>query len=161
MIISHAIKFRKLAGELAKQIDKIEDAKHPVVFLGGNCKDNSWREDLKKEFEGKLVLLDPYDAKWKADENIYEELAAIVNADHVIFYKGAEGTGKEKQFLDRIRPETDYEEFDNLKSLKDYLKQLAQKVGVKKEAKEGVGTVSLKVIQSYIKLYDPNLTKQS
>ena len=80
------------SSKLEPAVKKSLTSKKPSIFLGGLCVDNSWREEIKEEFGDKLFLLDPYDTKWKAEDNIYDELAGLVNADHVIFYKGGKGT---------------------------------------------------------------------
>jgi 2'-5' RNA ligase len=116
----------RVAGNLQKTMEQAEHAKHPTVFLGGRCKDNKWREELKKEFKDKLFFIDPYDPDWDPEENIYEELAAIINADHSIFYDGGEGSDKEMEFLDNT--DRDYEEFDDIDKLKGYLNRLAEPV---------------------------------
>jgi 2'-5' RNA ligase len=116
----------RVAGNLEKTMEQAEKSDKPTVFLGGSCKDNKWREDLKDEFKDKLFFIDPYDPDWDPEENIYKELEAIVNADHSIFYDSGEGSDKEMEFLDNT--DRDYEEFDDLEDLKGYLNRLAEPV---------------------------------
>ena len=85
-----------------KDLDKASKSKKAVVFLGGYCKDNDWREELKKEFGKDMLILDPYDENWDPEENIYPEIAGMINSGWVVFYKGGEQTEKEKKFLDMI-----------------------------------------------------------
>src|SRR5271157_5930909 len=66
--------------KLEKEIEKAKKAKLTSVFLGGSCEDNKWRQKLKEEFKDKLYFIDPYDPDWTPEENIYDELAAIINA---------------------------------------------------------------------------------
>lgn len=116
------LKFR-----LPKKADK-----ETSVFLGGECdSDNMWRDNLKG-INDALNLIDPFDEDWVAEENIYEELADMVNSDEVIFYKGGEGTEKEKEFLDSIDKE--YTEFDNLKEIEEFLKDIDNNETDKKAA---------------------------
>jgi 2'-5' RNA ligase len=116
----------KIANNLQKTMEQADKSDKPTVFLGGSCQDNKWREELKKDFKDKLFFIDPYDPDWDPEENIYQELAAIINADHTVFYDGGEGLDKEMKFLDNT--DRDYEEFDDIEKLKGYLNRLAEPV---------------------------------
>jgi hypothetical protein len=105
----------KFAIDLEKDIEEADKSDKPSVFLGGYCKDNKWREDIKEEFKDKLFFIDPYDPNWEPEDNIYQELAAIINADYTVFYDGGKGSDKEMKFLDNT--DQDYEEFDDLDKL--------------------------------------------
>lgn len=118
---------RRIASALEVDLDNVKNSKKPVVFLGGNASDNSWREDIKKEFSDKIMFLDPFDKDWKAEENIYKELEALMKSDNVVFYKGGEGSEKEKEFLDQVK-KSNYEDFDDLSELKNYLKKISGKM---------------------------------
>jgi len=91
------------------------------VFLGGSCEDNKWRKDVKRMFRD-LVFLDPYDDDWDPKENIYEECAAMIKADKVVFYDGGDLTQKEKEFLTAAGKQ--FVEFKDLPSLIEYLEKL-------------------------------------
>ena len=152
----------RIAGSLQKTLEEADKSDKPSVFLGGKTKDNDWREELKKEFKDKLFLIDPYDPDWDPEENIYEELALIINADYSIFYDGGPGSDKEMKFLDNT--DRDYEEFEDLQDLKDYLNKLAEPVSKKAcvseilrkaarilESKEKYGFLGIKVPDSIAK----------
>lgn len=95
----------------------------PNIFLGGECpEDNAWRKELKAEFADKYMFIDPFDKEWDATENIYTELANASTADFALFYRGGEGTVKEKEFLDTIG--IPYEEFEDLEEVYEYLDTL-------------------------------------
>jgi hypothetical protein len=111
---------------LEKEIEKARKADLPSVFLGGSCEDNDWRQDLKKEFKDKLYFVDPYDPHWDPEENIYDELAAIINADHTVFYRGGEGSKRERWFMDQA--DREYATYDDLDKLRAYLERLAEPV---------------------------------
>jgi len=114
--------FIRSAGVLKNVIDEIKNQDKPSIFLGGSCDDNNaWRKNIKDKFDD-FFFVDPYDIKWSPEENIYEELAALLNVDHIIFYSGGEGTKKEKTFLNDANKE--YKEFDDLNELKAYLKAI-------------------------------------
>lgn len=133
----------KVASVLKKRVEEAKDSGNPTVFLGGGCSDgNDWREKLKKEFGDKLALIDPYDEHWEADDNIYDELAGLVGADHVVFYKGGKGSKKEKAFLEEVSGDESYESFDDFDDLHTYLLNLARPVTVKKAKEDGVYTKS-------------------
>ncbi|MBD3261368.1 MAG: hypothetical protein GF334_06730, partial [Candidatus Altiarchaeales archaeon] len=118
----------KYASKIQSLVIKSKNSKKPTVFLGGECGDKSWREEVKKEFGDRLFFIDPYDKDWDAEDNIYDELAGIAVADHIIFFKSGEGSKKEKKFLDIITPEQDYESFSDLGKLKVYLENLSKPV---------------------------------
>jgi len=108
-------RFSSIKGDLSKA----EKSDKPSVFLGGVCdKDNQWRKDLKEEFQG-VNFIDPYDPDWDPADNIYNELTGILKVDHVIFYKGGDGTKKEKNFMNSIGKK--YKEFDDIEELRKYL----------------------------------------
>lgn len=112
---------------LEKEIEKAKKADLPSVFLGGSCEDNNdWRRGLKKEFEDKLYFIDPYDPNWDPEENIYDELAAIINADYTVFYKGGDGTRREQWFMDQA--DREYADFNDLDKLRAYLERLVEPV---------------------------------
>lgn len=118
--------FKKVAGILKRDLQKMNTAKKPILFLGGMCSEgNDWRREIKKEYGDKFFILDPYDPDWKPEENIYEELAGITNADYVVFFKGGEGTKRERDFIE-ITDKPNAEFFDNLKALKEYLDKVSQ-----------------------------------
>jgi hypothetical protein len=104
------------------ELRKVDKTKLPIIFLGGRCVDNEWREKIKSEFEKSFCLLDPFDKKWQSDK-IYDELAALVKSDYVVFYQGGENSKKEKKFLDRTHL-TGYKEFDKLETLREFLRKL-------------------------------------
>jgi 2'-5' RNA ligase len=126
--LKSASPLEKLAGKLQKVIDEAKSQHDlPSVFLGGSCDEgNKWRKEVKEEFKDHFFFIDPYDPEWEAEENIYEELAAILNVDHVIFYKGGKGTEKEKSFMENA--DRDYKDFENLNKLKDYLRSISMHV---------------------------------
>lgn len=111
------IKFARLLDD----INEIDNSDKLSVFLGGNCTDNVWRQDIKKLYP-EILFLDPYDDNWEADENIYDECTGLAKADFVVFYKGGKLTEKEQNYLRLINK--DYNEFDDLETLKKYLDQL-------------------------------------
>ena len=39
--------------DLEKIIEEADKSNKPSVFLGGSCKDNKWREEIKEEFKDK------------------------------------------------------------------------------------------------------------
>lgn len=109
------------AANLRKEIPEAKKGGKPSVFLGGDCSDdNAWREDIKKRFSDKFLFLDPYDKDWTPEDNIYDELAGLMVADYVIFYKGGEGSAKEKSFLDTVSGGI-YFEFDDIKDIVNFL----------------------------------------
>jgi len=118
----------KFASVLKGRLRKALESGKPLVFLGGDCTDNAWRKELEDEFGDKLALIDPYDADWEAEDNIYDELAALIKADHVVFYRGGKGTEKEKEFLRKVGDADDFESFEELEALKVYLENLSKPV---------------------------------
>lgn len=110
---------RDIFSSIINDLSKAEKSDKPSVFLGGACdKDNLWRKDIKKEFN-EINFIDPYDPDWDPMGNIYDELTGILKVDNVIFYKGGDGTKKEKKFMDSIGKK--YKEFDDIEKLKKYL----------------------------------------
>jgi 2'-5' RNA ligase len=129
----------KIASVLKARTEEAKKSGKPSVFLGGDCSDdNAWRKDIVKEFGDKLAFIDPYDEKWEAEDNIYDELAALVGVDHVVFYKGGDGTKKEKAFLEEVGDRDSYESFDDLGELRTYLGNLSKPVTTKTANSEGV-----------------------
>jgi len=125
----------RVASVLKARVEEAKKSGKPTVFLGGVCGgESAWREDLKKEFGDSLALIDPYDDDWEAEDNIYDELATMLGADHVVFYKGGKGTKKEKEFLDEARGDDSYRSFDDIEGLKGHLRGIS---GRRKQAKEG------------------------
>lgn len=116
----------------------------PVVFLGGECSDdNAWRKEIKNSFKSRAMFLDPYKSDWDPEEDIYNELAGVIVSDFVVFYKGGNGSKKEKQFLDTVgRPL--YEEFEELPALSAYLES--------KLPAESAASVAVKVAMKRITL---------
>lgn len=129
-----------------KDIINTSKSKTPVVFLGGMCSDNAWREEIKKEFGDGLYLLDPYDKNYDRDTNTYKELAGITNSDYVIFYKGGEQSEQEKKFLDLIgRRKNLIKEFDSIDKLKKFLSD------IRKSKLESIGSKVKKCAMSLMK----------
>lgn len=94
----------------------------PVIFLGGNCKDNAWRDEIIDHYGKELKFLDPFDTDYDPKEDTYKELAGMINSDYVIFYKGGEQSEQEKKFLDLIgRRDNLIKNFDKLEDLKKFL----------------------------------------
>ena len=111
---------------LEKDVKKAIKADNKVViFLGGDCSDdNKWRKSVKEKFADKefVLFLDPYDEKWEAEDNIYDEVAALFTSSYAVFYKGGELSEKEQSVLDAFgKP---YKSFDDLSELKKYVAQL-------------------------------------
>jgi hypothetical protein len=125
-----------VATQLQKDICKLNKSRgdRPVVFLGGDCTDNSWRDDVIKEYGKNITFLDPYDDNWKAEENVYDEIAGIVQSDWVIFYKGGEQTQRELDFLKTIGRTNDegIRRVDNLTDLRKILDAIVTLHGKKK-----------------------------
>jgi hypothetical protein len=106
-------KMTKTASKIRKDVQRAKDSDKLVVFLGGQCDDsNAWRAEVKKEFGDRIFFIDPYDKDWKPEDNIYDELAGMLTADHTVFYKGGKGTAHERLFLDMVS-EDQYEDFDD------------------------------------------------
>lgn len=122
------------AANLKKDIGRAQKGSLPVVFLGGDCTDTSWREQLKKQFAGKATFLDPYEKNWKPEEDIYNELTGLVVADFIVFFRGGEGSEKEKHFLDAIGASDEYESFDNLGDVEVYLRNVLAPIAPEKVA---------------------------
>jgi hypothetical protein len=114
-------------GSLPTDIKKIDKSKKPSIFLGGECDEgNKWRDEIKYEFEECFLFLDPYDPNWEPEDNIYDEITGLIKADYVVFFKGGEGTDKEKKLLDQNGKK--YESFDDIDDLYAYLVELARDV---------------------------------
>lgn len=122
--MKHLAKIQCEFFKISKSLDveKLEKKGKPIIFLGGFSKNNDWREQIKTEFGKKLSFLDPYDENWKAEENIYDECYALLNADYVVFFKGGQLTKKEKELLEKSGGK--YKSFDKLSDLKRYLDQI-------------------------------------
>ena len=123
---------RHLSASLKSDIKNSDKTKNIIIFLGGECsKDNAWRKDIKKEFKDNVFFLDPYDESWKADENIYNEIEGLLKSDHVVFYKGGDGTKKEIKFLDSIGSKS-YKKFNDLEDLKKYIYSVSKPISQRK-----------------------------
>jgi len=114
--------------EFAKKADLQNDVKKAEkdvsVFLGGMTEDNDWRKTIKKEFKDKIQFLDPYDDDWEPTDNIYDECSAMLAANYIIFYRGGKLSKNEQNFLKGLGRK--FKIFDDLSSLKRYLKVVAQ-----------------------------------
>lgn len=111
-----------------KEIIKAPKSGIPVIFLGGDCQDNSWRKEIEKEFGEDLYLLDPFDRNYDPAKNTYKEVAGMINSDYVIFYNGGKQSDREKKFLELIgRRSGIVKEFDNIDSVKKFLNKLKEK----------------------------------
>lgn len=129
----------KYASVLKGKLRKVVESGKPIVFLGGECSDdNKWRKDIIEEFGDKLAFVDPYDEEWEAEDNIYDELTAILKSDHVVFFKGGEGTKREKDFLKAVGDPEDFKEFDDFGALRTYIDNLSKPVSVKTAREDGV-----------------------
>jgi hypothetical protein len=95
------------------------------VFLGGSCKDNSWRGELKKTYSKDVLFLDPFDTEWEPEENIYDEVTGMLLADYVIFYQGGEGSKKEQELLSNINKA--FFVFDDWGNLRDFFERFVIK----------------------------------
>ena len=121
MLEAFSSKIEKIVQE-AKKTNRI------VVFLGGTCKDPSWREGLQKDFGDRLFFIDPYDKDWDAKDNIYDELAGMINSDYIVFYRGGELTDREKDFLENIdRKDDSVKQFEDIDKLRAFLKSIKGK----------------------------------
>jgi hypothetical protein len=128
-------------------------AKNPItIFLGGDCSDNNeWRQQVIDRYSGRpapsqgagskeavstseidnkksgtFYFIDPYDPDWDASENIYTEIADMINSDLIIFYKGGEGADKEKQLLKDKDIGIDFQEFDDIDALTAFLDEVEE-----------------------------------
>jgi hypothetical protein len=130
----------KAGSKLFKKVEEAKNSKKTVVFLAGTCSDgNKWREEVIDKVGEKFYIIDPYDKKWKPEDNIYDELSGINTADLIIFYKPGKLAEKEKKFLEISGKK--YKEFDTVaeivsfldgykkkKSISAYLKDLAFRI---------------------------------
>jgi 2'-5' RNA ligase len=116
-----------IASKLEKDVQKAKHSKKPSVFLGGSCEDNEWRKGVKKEFGDSFFFLDPYDENWDPTDNIYDELAGMINADWIIFFKGGKQSKREKDFLENVDMPDNFKEFESLSELKSFLQRLKDK----------------------------------
>jgi len=125
-----------------KDILKASKSKVPVIFLGGDCTDNSWRKDLEKEFGKDLYLIDPFDKNYDPATNTYKEVAGMLNSDYIIFYKGGKQSAREKAFLELIgRRDNLIKEFDNMDSLRKFLNK------TKSTTRESIGLKIRKYVE--------------
>jgi 2'-5' RNA ligase len=140
-----ASKIEKIVQQAKKVNDKLK------IFLGGSCKDNSWREELEKEYGDTFFFIDPYDKDWSAEDNIYDELAGMINSDYVIFYKGGDLTEREKDFLKNIgRSDNLVKEFKNLADIKKFFEK---RIAIKKK--------ELKPLSGILKKFAHRLSKEA
>jgi 2'-5' RNA ligase len=121
----------KGSSKIEKIVQKARDTHNKVkVFLGGLCKDNVWREELEKEFGDYFFFIDPFDEDWKPEDNIYDELAGLINSDYIVFYKPGPGSAREQDFLKNIgRKDPLIKSFDDLDKLKKFLSDIKKKPG--------------------------------
>ena len=110
-------------GKLTVSNKVAKSDKDLTVFLGGGCQ-TDWREAVVDSAPSTLNLIDPVDDDWDPKINIYRELTDLATADDVVFYKGGEGTEKEKEFLDAL--DKPYTEFTDVQDLTTHLQELAQ-----------------------------------
>jgi 2'-5' RNA ligase len=123
-----------------KNLSKAVTTALPVVFLGGECKDNSWRKEIIKEFG------DPYDEKYDVSVNTYFEIAGMLKSDYVIFYKGGVQTKREQNFLKLLGEKNiKVREVKNLKNLKDIMRKIS-----KKKKLSGMGSKIKKCAESLL-----------
>jgi len=121
--MKHLIKIQTEVFKIASVLKDVKRAKGELsIFLGGDCTNNKWREEIKKEFD-KIHFIDPYDKHWDT-ENIYDECTGLLLSRYVIFYKGGDLTKNEKDFLTNISK--NFKSFDNLTDLKKYLRVITQ-----------------------------------
>jgi len=117
-----------VSSKIEKIVQDARDSDKVKVFLGGSCKDNSWRESVQKEFGDYFFFIDPFDEDWDPEDNIYDELAGMVNADYIVFYRGGDLSDREKDFLDNIGRRGELvKEFDDMDKLKAFLKDVKSK----------------------------------
>jgi len=136
----------KHASVLKARLEKARESGKPTVFLGGKCSDgNVWREMIKKEFGDRFSFVDPYDENWDAEDNIYDELAALLTTDHIVFLDGGKGTRKEKEFLDSDGIDRTFAQFDSLDELREHMKGLTgrRKKTVKKDGEYRLSTTQI------------------
>lgn len=110
--------------KLQDTVKKLKANKKPVIFLGGDCTDNAWREDLQKGYGKHFLFLDPYDENWKPENNIYDEMKGMLRASYVVFYNGGKQTKLEKDFLKgQVNPDR-IKEFDSVAEVKKFFEDL-------------------------------------
>lgn len=109
--------------DLDNELKRLSSSKIKI-FLGGDCTDNSWRDEIIEMFPN-ISFIDPYDPNWEPDENIYDEIEDMLLSTYVIFYNGGEGTKKEKKLLSNL--EYSFKEFDDLNKLKEFLRNVSNK----------------------------------
>jgi len=136
----------KTSENLKRDIAVAQKSNKPVVFLGGDCSDgNDWRRDVRGEFDDRIFFLDPYEPDWDPKVDIYNELTGILVADHVVFYRGGKGSAKEKAFIDTLG-KVEYQEFDDLDSLKKHLAEIVSNHAAVRAALERVPRPIVKLI---------------
>jgi hypothetical protein len=117
---------KKQASKIYKDVLKADDSDKIVVFLGGSCsEDEDWRGQIKKDFKD-IFFIDPFDKDYKPEDNIYDEVAGMLTADYIVFFKGGDGTKHEKKLLKFLKK--DFEEFVDLDKLRTYLENIRQPV---------------------------------
>jgi 2'-5' RNA ligase len=119
----------RYSSKIEKIVQRARDTNGKVkVFLGGSCKDNAWRDEITKEFGDYFFFIDPFDDDWEPEDNIYDELAGMINSDYVVFYKGGDLSEREQDFLKNIgRKDTLVPEFEDLGKLKEFLRGIQKK----------------------------------
>lgn len=117
--------------DLEKDLKKSDKTDKTVVFLGGECSDgNKWRKEIKKEYGKYFHFIDPYDKHWSFEENIYDEVAGLVKASWIFFYKPGEQSEQERKFLDKAGfGGSQIQEFDDIEDMKLFLKFLSRYEG--------------------------------
>jgi len=138
-----------VVASLDADMKRARSSRKPSVFLGGWCQDNDWRKKIKRIFKDSLVLMDPYDPEWTAADNAYDELASMVLADYVVFYKSGEGSYKEMQFLKDIGEKDKYEVYDSLDDVISTLKEIASPGMFGKRASETLRSIVAKLNGTY------------
>lgn len=109
-----------------KDVDRASKSKKKTVFLGGACDDgNKWRKEVIEKFKDRYTFIDPYDKKWEAEKNIYPELAGMLQADYIIFYRPGDLSEREKKFLGSI--DKKYRQFKDMGGLEKYLVSLSKR----------------------------------